>query len=195
MTEREQPYVSPWWQAILLPDRWDVAGVSVPSLSVWHVFALDQIGNAYARGFPPTRDDAAALLLFAERDLAGGRRLMLGRFRRTRAMRRMHRLLRKIPWPDLHAACRDYVETCGRVPSRGEKAGEPALPAKCPGEWHIIRRLCMDFGMGLEEAWNTPYALARCLNDVSAEANGDRSLLNETEQEIEDEWVKAGRTA
>ena len=70
-------WISTWWQAACLPELWDVCGVSVPSLSLWHTFALENIGNRYlCPGKPPTKDDATSLLIFAKQDRAGGLRLL-----------------------------------------------------------------------------------------------------------------------
>lgn len=179
-------WVSPWWQAACLPPRWDVAGVVVRALSVWHVFALEQIGNRYLCGGNPDRDDAAGLLLFASMDVRGGRRLIVGpRFRR-RAMMRMFRRLRGVEWPTLHEACRDYVSSCLRAPSRWQRSG--AKPCSVPYQFHMIRRLCRDYRMTLDAAWDTPYATARCYFDASAEADGDDTIMNAKAQEMEDNW-------
>ena len=94
----QEDWVSPWWQALTVPPAWDVCGVFVPRLSVWHVFALENIGNAYL--YPdsaPDMDDAASLLLFASRDMAGGLRLLHGSRRRERAMVRLAKRLSRLP--------------------------------------------------------------------------------------------------
>ena len=179
-------WVSPWWQAAVLPDRWQVGGVSVPALSVWHTFALEQVGNRFLLSLPADRDDAASLLMFARCDYRGGRRLILRPHHRARAMARIGRKVLRVPWPDMLAACRDYVDTCTRATSRWQRGD--SKPCAVPYQWHIVHRLCADYGYTLDAAWNAPYALARALYDAGAEAAGDDSLLSVGAQEMEDNW-------
>ena len=180
-------WISPWWQAALLPDRWDVCGVSVPPLSVWHVFALENLGNRYLYGGDRSRDDAASLLLFAERDRRGGRRLMHGRYYRRRAMIRMHRRLRKQEWPDIDAACLEYVESCRRHGTRMQSPGPGGSPAGTPEAWAIVVVLGL-LGRQEEEAWNAPYAVGRALLDAYDERGGNATMTPFYGEEMLDHW-------
>jgi len=174
-------WISPWWQAACLPDQWDVCGISVPSLTVWHTFALEQIGNPYLCGGPIDKDAATSLLLFASLDMAGGRMLFLSdRFRKKRTAR-IIRILKRIPIDSVHAACSEYVETCTRGISRWQKGGGKACAA--PYQWHIVARLG-------SEAWDQSYAQARCMCDAMAEQAGDDSIMSPAAQEMEDNWDK-----
>lgn len=184
-----EDWISPWWQAMLLPERWDVCGVSVPSLSVWHTFALENVGNLYILGDPaqlPTRDDAYSLLLLARLDMASGRRLMTMPHYRGRQLRRLARKLKRVPWEELDDACRDYVETCTRSAERWNKGG--GRPAAVPYQFSLVRCLCADWGMDKEGAWNTPYAVARSQSNATAEFNGDDSIMGIAAQEMSDNW-------
>lgn len=181
-------WVSPWWQAAVLPDRWSICGVSVPALSVWHTFALEQVGNRFLLSLPADRDDAASLLMFARCDYRGGRHLILRPHHRARAMARIGRKVLRVPWPEMLAACTDYVESCTRATSRWQRGD--TKPCAVPYQWHIVHRLCADYGYTLDAAWNAPYALARCLYDAGAEAAGDDSILSVRAQEMEDKWPK-----
>ena len=180
-------WISPWWQAVLLPDDWDVCGVSVPPLSVWHTFALENIGNRYLCGGPTDRDDAASLLLFAKHDMAGGRRLMQPQFVnfRARAMRKMHRQLDHVDALDIHTACSDYVTDCLRTVDRFEPKGG-GKPCAVPYQWQLVRIVAISLSGSLESAWNTPYAVARCLVDAYAEWKGDTSLMTQAAQHMAD---------
>ena len=179
-------WVSPWWQAVNLPRVWNVCGVAVPSLSVWHTFALENIGNRYLCGGrqDPTQDDAASLLLIAKLDMRGGQRLIACDNYRTRETTRLYRRLRKVDAGALDVACREYVETCTRGVSRWNRSGK-----KCavPYQFHIVRQMA-DFGITVDDAWNTPYALARCYHDAAAEVSGDDSIMDPRAQEMEDNW-------
>jgi len=173
-------WISPWWQAACLPDRWDVCGVSCPALTVWHTFALEQIGNPYWCGGTVDIDAAAALLLFASHNRAGCRRLMLMPHYRARQMARMHRRLRRLAFGAIHAACDEYVAVCTRGISRWQKGG--GKPCAVPIQWHIVARVG-------ERAWDMPYAYARCLCDAMAEQAGDDSIMSPAAQEMEDNWT------
>ena len=179
-------WISPWWQATLLPDEWDVCGVSVPPLSVWHTFALENIGNRYLCGGPTDRDDAASLLLFAQHDMADGRRLMQPQFRnfRARQMRKMYRRLRKPSFTEIDAACIEYTKDCMRTTDRFKSDG--SKPAAVPYQWQLVRIVSMSLPGGLEQAWNMPYVTARCILDAYAEWKGDTSLMTPQVQHMTD---------
>ena len=179
-----EDWVTPWWQAVNLPKQWDVCGIIAPSLTVWHTFALENIGNCYLRGGRPDQDDAASLLLFARTDMEGGLKLIAKDLHRTRQMHSIYRKLRKADPADLDIACRDYVDTCTRSASRWERAGKGCA---VPYQFHIVRRLAL-YGLSIAEAWGTPYALARCYHDAASEADGVVSIMSPAAQEMEDNW-------
>lgn len=179
-------WISPWWQAACLPDKWDVCGVITPSLTVWHVFALQNVGNAYVCGGGIDKDAAASLLLFASTDYRGGRKLLHMPNHRARRMRQMFRRLRNKSLEDIHAACSEYVESCMRGVSRWDRPN--AKPGAVPYPWHMVVRLSGGDITKIEQAWNTPYAVARAICDTSAEANGDESIMQADAQRMEDNW-------
>ena len=179
-------WISPWWQAACIPDRWEVCGVSVPALSVWHTFALENIGNPYLCGGPVDMNSVAALLLFAQNDRQGGRRLLLHEHYRLRQMRRMNRALRRVSLERAHVACQEYTEICLRGISRWHKGSEK--PCAVPYQWHMVYRISQGDPARIEAAWNMPYAVARCLCDAAAEQNGDDSIMSTRAQEMEDNW-------
>ena len=181
-----QDWVTPWWQAALLPDMWDVCGVTVPSLSVWHTFALENIGNHYLCGGSLDKDDAASLLLIASKDHRAGRRLFHADNYRARAMRRIHRVLKRMEWERVDAACREYVDSCMRISSRWRSGDGKA--SGVPYQWHLVRLLSAGDPAKLDAAWNTSYAVARCVYDAHAESKGDTSIMSPAAQEMEDNW-------
>ena len=185
-------WVSPWWQAVCLPKRWDVCGVSVPSLSVWHTFMLEQVGNGYLCGTGCTLDDAASLLMVAGRDKAGGLCLMHIDLYRQRNQRRIARKLRRLDPEELHAACLEYVTTCTRSPRRWSKEGAKANAAAVPYQLHLVRALCRDYGYTIDNAWNETYGYARTLFDASAEARGDDTIVKPEYEALGDENIANG---
>ena len=181
--------VSAWWQAALLPDSWDVCGVSVSSLTLWHRFALDNIGNHYFGGYC-TLDDVASLLIFAQHDYRGGRKLMLNARYRLKQMGRMHKRIASIPFQTLHQACLDYIRSCSFTMRRWQSHRpelNPEIDVASGEEFIIHNRLCRDYRMTPEEAWNTPYALARAYYDAGAINRGDDTLMKPWEQKLDDD--------
>jgi len=195
-------YITPWWQAALLPDKWDICGVEVRAMSVWHLYALENLNNAYVCGGVHDRDAAASLLLICSRERDrrpwrftwGLRDLYLRPHARARALARIHKTVKNIPWPELDAACTDYCLTCMRVPEHlreGKPSDKPVGKLlSAPIFWHIILCLCDQYQKTEAEAWNTPYARARCMYDVWREATGDESLASEGTQRRTDEVLE-----
>lgn len=185
-------WVSPWWQAVCLPKRWDVCGVSVPSLSVWHTFALENTGNGYLCGGPCTIDDAASLLLIASGDMAHGQRLIMGDHYRLRRIRAIYRKLKSVEWAEVHAACIDYVEACLRTARRWYKTDATGAVAGAPYQFHVLAAICSGYNMTDEQAWNTPYVYARMLYDARAEALGQTSVATAAAEALADENIANG---
>jgi hypothetical protein len=182
-------WVSPWWQAVCLPRTWDVGGFVVPSLSVWHVFALQNVANRYVFDGPkPMIDDAASLLLFASRDMAEGLDLIHNAAYRQRNLLKYFRKLRRKKWDVLHAACTEYVSTCMRTVSRWQKS--TSKPCAVPLCWHLVSYLVegQPYPDAYVAAWNMPFAVAKCLYDAKSEMNGDDSIMSIAAQEMEDNW-------
>ena len=165
-------WISPWWQACCLPEWWSVCGVRVPSLSVWHVFALENIGNRYICGGEVDKNDAASLLLFASRDMRKGKRLMHSPFHQARAVVRMHAKLRKVTPSECVTACTEYTRECMRHGTRMNSQGGGGTPAGAPEPWAIVCTL-MRTGMTFAKAWNTPYAVGRSIMDAQDERQGN----------------------
>lgn len=182
-------WVSPWWQAMLLPDQWDVCGVSVPSLSVWHVFALENIGNRYicGDGTNADKDDAASLLLFARRDMQGGRRLFARPNYRARQTRSIYKRLKRADDERVADACLEYVTVCMRHGNRINQAGASGTPCGTPEPWALVA-LLRSMGDTFDAAWNTPYATARALLDAHAESTGRAVMTPVYGEEMIDNW-------
>lgn len=172
-------WISVWWQAACLPKSIDVCGVSVPPLSVWHVFALESTHNPYLCGGRVTIDHAVALLSFAVTDRDGGRRLIWDERYRDRVQRRVLRRLLRNGFDRVHVACGEYVDISIRTASRWQRGGDKSCSV--PYAWHMVSRLG-------DEAWNMPYAVARAKCDAMAEQNGDDTILSMKAQEMEDNW-------
>jgi hypothetical protein len=187
-------YINPWWQAVLLPDKWDICGVAVRAMSVWHFYALEQLDNAYVCDGIRDRDAAASLLLICQRDIDETRLLYLRPLARARALARIYKTINPIKWDELDAACTDYYLTCSRIPehlrpgAQGEKPAGKFLSA--PIVWHIVLCLCDQYKKTETEAWNTPYSRARCMYDAWREASGDESLADERIQKHTDEALE-----
>lgn len=182
-------WITPWWQAALLPEVWDVAGFHIPSLSVWHVYALRNVLNGYALKLDVTdRDDATSLILIASNDYRDGKRLFLDPCRRERETTALCAKLFKLDWAPLDSACRDYVKSCIRTADRWHY-NDPK-PAGVPEAWHLVYSLTNGNPSLVEQAWNTPYAVACCMYDAKAEQAGDDTIRSAAAQEMTDTWAE-----
>ena len=191
-------YISPWWQAALIPPRWDVCGIKVNAISVWHMYALTNIENVYIVGGVPNRDAAAGLLMICGTDMAGCKALFHDARTSARAMRAVSKAIARVPWEDLDGACRDFVASCTRIPvvkvvvkRHGEDVDQKYFAS--PLHRLIVMCLCSQYRMTLDEAWNHPYADARCMFNVWRESEkGDDSIADERWQRIADASTKRG---
>lgn len=182
-------YVSPWWQAAMMPPRWNVAGVMCGPLSVWHTYALEQLGNPYAIGGACTRADGVALLALCGCDMDAGRRIIMRTGARARSILRVN--IRTATRSDdaIHAACLDYVRSCDYTARRWQKSAAGSKGAAAPYQYHIVHAMCRDYNMLTQNAWDMPYAVARCQYDAAAEARGDDSLMRDEYMRMEDEMA------
>ena len=172
-------YVNPWWQSVLLPDKWDVCGVEILTMSVWHSYALHNLKNPYVYGGARNQDAAANLLLFCQRDFSGGRRLYLDPNARTDAITAINKRILSLKFDELDVACEDYCLACTRTPEHSRPTGkDKGKPMSAPAHWHIVLCLCDHYGKTESEAWNTHYAKARCAYDTWRESKGDESLVS-----------------
>lgn len=181
-------HVSSWFQAAVLPDRWNVAGVSCGVLSVWHMFALQQTGNPYHCGGSLDKDAAASLLMYCAHDYKDGKRLFYQPYHRARAIRRIVRKLRKQTFEAINDAVIDYVRSCSRAPAHKEperpkgSTHKPRFVA-APRAWVLVDFLCKGDASKLDAAWNTPYAVACCLFDAHRDIAGEDDTLETLEEE------------
>jgi len=178
-------WVSLWWQASLLPKVWDVCGIRIPSLTVWHTFALENVGNPYLCGGDCDMDAVASLVLVCQSDREGFERMAMRPRLLAKTQRRIFAKIKCYTTEKANAAAREYVDVCTRAADRAERQGGKGSAA--PYQFHLVRCLTRDYGMTLDEAWSTPYAVARCYFDAASEAEGDTSLVSQKAQAFLDQ--------
>jgi hypothetical protein len=168
--------VSEWWQSVVLPDRWSVCGVSVRALSVWHLFALEQLENPFVVGGEITADAVAGLLLVCQTDYDTGRKLFTDHAEVLRRSKRIYAKLRKIDTNTMIGTAHEYFATCTETPERWieERKGRSMAAPICA---HMVLCLCSQYGFNHTDAWNRGYADARCMMEVWREREGDTSLI------------------
>lgn len=180
-------HVSSWFQAAVVPDRWNVAGVSCGVLSVWHVFVLQQTENPYYCGGALDRDAAAALLAYCSNDYDGGKRMFSSPLFRASVLKRTNAVLKKQDWEETHAAIRDYLSTCTRVPGHKQvvssSKGAVTKHACAPMCWVLVDFLSNGDPSKVNTAWNTPYQTARCMFDARRDIKGEDDSLETPEEE------------
>jgi len=183
-------HLSSWLQASLLPPKWDVCGVICDATSVWHVFILASLGNAYYVGGEVTKDSAAELLLFCSRSHKNGARMFVDQRYRSKNIKRIHRYLSEKSMDEINVAIDDYMSACLRVPQhkKPETKSGGSSTAAAPVEYVLVDSF---ISMGLEQAWDMPYAMARCLLDARRNILGHDDTLESTEEERRyDEIIK-----
>jgi len=178
-------WISPWWQSVCLPDKWDVAGFILPPLTVWHTFALENNGNKYVCGGIPTIEDATSLVLIARLDMAQYKKLISDQVVFEKQLARVSRAVSKCDTKILIRGINEYIEACLRVSTRWSKGDEK--PCAVPYQFHIVARLASNDPTGAD-IWNMQYTYAMCLYNAHAEQNGDTSLLSIKAQKVDDEW-------
>ncbi len=174
----EQQWVNPFWQAFTMAPHARVLGVRVSPLSVWHVFALEQLECAFIVGGEATLGDVVQLLFVVSQT----RNEFLTCFHDAKKRDRKLTLVRRTMLrnagkyedsPNALEVCRVYVSESMRVPGRWIKKG--AKPCAVPHALHVFAAAVRG-GVAYQSAWDMPYMTARCLFDIQAEQRGDESL-------------------
>ena len=187
----------PWWQASVLPSRWDVCGYILPALTVWHMWALEQtppgVGSPYLfGGRAPTLDDAASVIMTAMHNRAEYiEDLQWSPMRREALCRKIARRLRGVGEAQALGAVLEYVGECTRVPAHDYPDNDKSKPVRAPWQWHIVYVLSGGDPLRMDAAWDTPFAMARCVCDVARERQpgGDDTLADAKRQRSIDEWA------
>ena len=189
-------FVSPFWQALTLPRKFRMFGLRVPPMSVWHVFALEQIGNTYMTGGALDMGDVVQALLVVTQSRRQFMRMFRKPSRVNAKARRIKRALirwaaRRKDYTDVDALIlfRDYVETSMRTPGRWIKPGAKACAA--PYALHALTG-AIKSGVCVGSAWDVAYAQARVMFDVFAEQAGDDSIMTARAQEVDERMAMEG---
>ncbi len=74
----------------------------------------------------------------------------------------------------------DYLE----IPDHWAADGSASSGFRAPWQFHFAINLVRTCGMTIEQAWDTPVALARCYYDIVSEEKGDTSLVSMREKEL-----------
>jgi hypothetical protein len=157
-----------------------VLGRQLRPFSLSHFYLLRGLGNGYVVNGVGTRSELFTVALVCSRTHRQNARAMFGGASIWPLM------LWAALWPDrrlagerakLVAYLADYCKT----PEHWEKEGSASKGFRAPWAFHFVRILTDRYGCTLDEAWDTPVSLARCLWDVWAESEGDDSLITEEE--------------
>lgn len=76
-----------------------------------------------------------------------------------------------------------YISDYLTVPEHWE-SGSGGKSFRAPWQFHFVMILTQNFGMTINQAWNTPVSLARAYYDVWAESQGDESLVSQNEKRL-----------
>jgi hypothetical protein len=187
-------YVSPWMQAIVGPQVWNVCGIVCRPLSNWHAYILRTDRNPVVCGGQPSLDAASEVLMYCGGGIAHGRRLYSEPHYRDKARRRVARQIKRQGVSRCVAAVLEYTRECLRVPthsiSAGSAKGEPASkPIAAPEPFVLAENLMrINAVRTFDEAMDYPYALSACIFDAGRNARGeDDSLVTEDRERKLDE--------
>lgn len=178
--------VSEWWQALVLPERWSVCGVSVRALSVWHLYALEQTGNAFVNGGDITMNDVASLLLVCRTDYRSGRNLFVDPAEVKCQSTKMFKALRGKKDHDAILEAMDFFATCTESPRRWTDESK-TNGISAPACRHIVLCLTNQYNFDHVAAWNHAYSDARCMYETWREREGDTSLVSAYQRKLIDE--------
>ena len=191
-----------WFQSLMTAPR-RVYGVMLKPFSLIHVITLEELGNSYAmqNDEPASDSDTMIAAFVCSRDWSEIRRdvfpdmnkgKMLAFWLRTRFYNWKHQSDIMAAYVDDYTTVPEHSELIDKKPGRSI-AGSP--------EYHIVSVLCSEYNMTLDEAWNTPFNLARCCLDIYGERQGAETLisrrdeaLNNLAKKLRDEAVQNGNS-
>ena len=176
--------VSLWLQA-MTERPFVLFGRRLLPFSLAHIFYLRRMNSPYTCGGETSFEDlcfAVKICSMTRKEIAafmGGGALTW--WARIRLMLWSARWSRYYKAGD--AALRQHIADYSNVADRWQWDDDPApVECKCPWELHMVRMMCEKFNMTPEEAWNTPFSLARCYSDSVIEAAGNgKTMISEYE--------------
>jgi hypothetical protein len=188
-------YISPWMQACLLPRKWDVCGLIVKPLSVWHEYVLRAAGNPYLCGGKPTPDAASEVMMYVMGGITHGRKLFVDEKYRAHTRAIVAQAIKKHGGEKVDAALSEYVEECLRTPGHKQVQRKPndppSKPIAAPTAWVLAEYLCKGDPEKLDAAMDAPYSVACCLFDAGRNARGeDETLISEADEKRIDEKLE-----
>lgn len=179
--------VDSWTQAVYVAAP-VICGRRLLPFSLAHSMLLRAIGNPYAyRGVEATREELLAAVLICSRTREENRAALFAGGQRAGALLRWSWRWRKMSLATADASFRQYIKDHTRFAPHHELAEAPdAHEPAAPFEFHLHRHLCVNEGMGDEEAWNCGMGYARHLFDCWAESQGSKSLMSEYDQRMQE---------
>jgi DNA-binding FrmR family transcriptional regulator len=188
-------YISPWLQAVLLPEKWDVCGVICRPVSVWHLYILLSVQNPFIFGGKYGNDAVTEVLMYCCGDMAHGKRMYNDKRYMASVANRIIKAVNKAGKSYASKAVEEYTAECLRSPTHkkiiASSTGEKTKPLSAPVPWVLVDFLSAGNPDKIEAAWNTPYVTARCLFDARRNQSGDDdSLISEADEERIDAKVE-----
>lgn len=96
---------------------------------------------------------------------------------------------------DIDAAIISYLSACSRAPGHKQierKGNTASRQCAAPICWALVDFLSAGNPDKIEAAWNTPYAVAKCLFDARRDISGEDDTLESIEEEkMIDEYLKS----
>jgi hypothetical protein len=188
-------WISPFWQALTLPPRIKVCGVKVMPLSIWHVYALENVGCSLVIGGPVGAGDIVQMIMTATKTRNQYLRMFSSQAKIAAARNTAEKAILRHAYRggrDPVDESIEYVETCMRIAHRWRKSEGNGRAPSVPHSLHVLRG-AVRCGVDYATAWDMPYAQARALFDVVAESMGDQSIMDDIDQQMDEEMSKEVR--
>ena len=164
-----------------------VLGCRLLPFSLGHCFILRVLGNRYVTGGEDgsvSLDDMITFAVVCSRTWAS-----IGKILFNGGLKKEVFLLGSKNKKTLVAAENQkiitYINEYMDFPEHWHKEKEEkSSMLRSPWEMYLVYRLSKNIGKPIDECWDLPVNYAKCWNDIAAEIEGDRSLVDETEAAI-----------
>ncbi len=190
-----------WFQSLMTAPR-RVYGVKLKPFSLIHTITLTDLGSPYVLRCGSAGDADTMIAAFVcARNWSQIRRDIYPDICKSKLMSFWLRT-RFYNWKRQSDIMAAYMDDYTTVPEHSEllekKTGRSMAGSP---EHHIVGVLCSKYNMTLDEAWNTPFNLARCCLDIYAERQGSETLisrhdemLNNMAKELREKAVQNGNS-
>lgn len=168
-----------WFKALMaVPPV--ICGRQLLPFSVAHSYILASLGNPYADDGPGTREALMSAIEVCSHTWEQNRERLIREPPIAEWLWWSWRW-RRMDFKTADASFRQYVRDFTACPGHWSSSADSDT-IKSPWQYHVVRALMDSCGMRESESWNCPVGRAKCYYDAIGEANGDKSLVSQDEE-------------